>query len=93
MNTDPGADPGQQASTSQDAQEGGFIPGGGRGGGQSSQHMDALQGGRGGPGSGSLAGGGQDGPRVGGDSTIPASLRAYVRRYLETIRGGQTDGN
>jgi hypothetical protein len=50
--------------------------------------MDGLGGNAGGPGSGELAGSGDDGPRVGGDSTVPASLRAYVRRYLDRIRGG-----
>ncbi len=51
--------------------------------------MDGIASGAGGAGSGDLAGGGEDGPRVSGDSTVPASLRAYVRRYLERVRGGQ----
>jgi len=51
--------------------------------------MDGLSGGGAGQGSGQLAEGGDEGPRVGGDSTVPASLRAYVRRYLERIRGGE----
>ncbi|HJL18449.1 MAG TPA: hypothetical protein RMH99_22485, partial [Sandaracinaceae bacterium LLY-WYZ-13_1] len=73
-------------------ESGGFLPGGGRGGGPSGQCVDGIAGQGGGPGSGRLAPGGEAGPRVGGESTVPASLRAYVRRYLEMIRGGGSDG-
>ncbi|MFK7989725.1 MAG: hypothetical protein AB8I08_27145 [Sandaracinaceae bacterium] len=48
--------------------------------------MDGLGGGGGGPGGGNLSGNGENGPRISGDSTVPASLRAYVRRYLERIQ-------
>ncbi|MCZ7687554.1 MAG: hypothetical protein M5U28_55970 [Sandaracinaceae bacterium] len=88
MNVDPGGEPGQNAELGPDSQGGGLLPGGGRGAGQGGTGMDGIAGGAGGPGSGDLAGGGEDGPRVAGDSTVPASLRAYVRRYLERIRGG-----
>lgn len=89
VNVDPGSDLSQNAELGPDARSGGMLPGGGRGAGQGGTQMDGLAGGEGGPGSGELAGGGEDGPRVSGDSTVPASLRAYVRRYLERIRGGQ----
>ena len=85
VNVDPGTDPTQNAELGGDSEAGGFLPGGGRGGGQSGQSMDGIAGGGGGPGSGNLAGGGEDGPRISGESTVPASLRAYVRRYLESI--------
>jgi hypothetical protein len=51
--------------------------------------MDGRSGAEGGEGDGSLAPEGDDGPRVTGDTTVPASLRAYVRRYLERIRDGE----
>ena len=83
MNVDPGSDPSQNPELGNNPDTGGFLPGGGRGSGQSGQAMDGIAGGGGGPGSGNLASNGEDGPRISGESTVPASLRAYVRRYLE----------
>lgn len=89
VNVDPGTDPAQNAQLGSNVDPGGMLPGGGRGAGQGGTQMDGIASGTGGPGSGELAGGGEDGPRVSGDSTVPASLRAYVRRYLDRIRGGE----
>jgi hypothetical protein len=89
VNPDPGSNPDQSAELGPDSRGGGLLQGGGRGPGQSGTQMDGIAGGAGGPGSGELQEGGDDGPRVTGDTSVPASLRAYVRRYLDRIRNGQ----
>ncbi|MCC6873619.1 MAG: hypothetical protein IT378_04850 [Sandaracinaceae bacterium] len=86
VQVDPGVDPGQNAQLANAPEAGGFLPGGGRGGGPSGAQMDALQGGRSGAGTGELGGEGDDAPHIAGQSSVPASLRAYVRRYLEAVR-------
>jgi hypothetical protein len=60
--------------------------------GRGGRPVDALSGGRSGRGDGRLVEGSADGRQVGGESSVPASLRAYVRRYLERVRGAR-DGD
>lgn len=88
VNVDPGGDPTQSAQLDPEARTRGMLPGAGHAAGHGGAPTDGASGGTSAPGSGELVGAGEDGRRVGGDSSVPASLRAYVRRYLERIRGG-----
>jgi hypothetical protein len=55
--------------------------------------MDGIAGHPAREGNGVLGGSAHDGPRIGGGMRVPASLRAYVLRYLRALQQRATEGS
>ncbi|RLB45376.1 MAG: hypothetical protein DRJ42_30045, partial [Deltaproteobacteria bacterium] len=91
---DPGTRPGQTAQAGADTRNDGLLPGMGFGQGSGNFRVGGVD--LGAPsGNGSLVeGSGELAPGVGREEDIPASLRAFVRRYLENLsrRQQSSDG-
>ena len=90
MSVDPGTSPGERAELAEDAQPGTFIPGVGDGPGAGDLRIGGIEDGTAPASNGVLVAQGDDRGTPGRAEDVPASLRAFVRRYLESIRAAES---